>query len=70
MTWDGKERRGMGDQKDHDLLTRIDVNLTSFMERFASHETKDDKRFNYLEKLAYGGVGVFVFIEVVSKFIK
>ena len=55
---------------DHDVLTRIDTNLLSFMVRFKDHEKKDEDRFKFLERMAYGMCGVFLFIEILSKFIK
>ena len=42
--WDGRKRRMMN-QEDHDLLTRIDTNLTLFMNEFKEHEKLDDERF-------------------------
>ena len=52
------------------IVTRIDTNLTAYMARFDEHDKKDDSRFRWLERLAYGGVGVVVFVEIISKFIK
>lgn len=55
--WEGHERRkaqrphGNGD---HDLLTRIDVNLSNFMKRFDKHEEIDDVRFDSLFKKTSG----------------
>lgn len=69
MTYEGPERRKMSSE-DHDLLTRIDTNLSSFMNRFDAHEKKDEERFKFLERFAYGLGGVFIFVEVVAKFIK
>lgn len=46
MSWDGIERRKMN-QEDHDLLTRIDNNLTTFMKRFDEHEKLDNRRFTW-----------------------
>ena len=51
--WDKKERRNGGQpggNKDHDLLTRIDVNLSNFMSRFDVHTKDDDKKFDALFK--------------------
>ena len=56
--------------EDHDVLTRIDTNLSQFMERFTEHEKKDDDRFKFLERMAYGFCGVFLFIEILGKFLK
>ena len=60
----------MSEDNDHDVLTRIDVNLSSFMDRFKEHEVKDDKRFGYLEKIAYGGLGIVVFIQLITPFLQ
>lgn len=59
----------MDSQEDHDLLTKIDTNLTNFMQRFREHEEKDDKRFSWLEKMAYGGIGIVVFVQLVAPFL-
>ena len=52
---------------DHDVLIRIDTNLTTFMEQFKAHEKKDEERFKFLEHMAYGIFGAFLFIEVAVK---
>lgn len=72
-TWDGKERRN-GSREDHDLLTRIDVNLTNFMNKFDKHVIEDkegfmehDKRIKNLEKVFWCGVGVLFVLEIVIK---
>lgn len=70
MSWDGKtERRQMG-QEDHDLLTRIDANLSNHIDNMNNHVTDDSEHFNKLDKdvawiikVMYGGVGVYVFIQ-------
>ena len=74
--WDGKERRQMN-STDHDLLTRIDSNLLNFLSRFNKHEERDDEKFNkhdnqigMLQKIAYGGLAIVAFIEVVLRFLK
>lgn len=48
--WDGKDRRRdpiRGD--DHDLLTKIDANLSNFMRRFDDHTAEDSKSFDKLK---------------------
>ena len=73
--WNGDERRSKS--LDHDLLIRIDSNLSNFMRVFAVHEKKDDetfaeidRRLKTLEKVFYGVSGIFVFVQILSKFIK
>lgn len=63
--------------KDHDVLTRIDVNLTNFIIRFDKHEKEDCKRFdniektlNWVMKCIYMVGGGVVLIEFVTRFIK
>lgn len=65
MTWDNIERRKM-DNKDHDLLTKIDANLTNFMDEFKDLKTK----VNWQEKILYVGIGGIAVIDFVSKFLK
>lgn len=75
--WDGKDRRHeeRNESDDsHDLVVRIDTNLSNFMKRFEEH-TKDDKesfdkidaRTSRLEKFFYGVVGAFFLFEVIMK---
>ena len=45
--WDGPERRN-GGSRDHDLLIRIDANVTTFMERFDKHELDNKADFKTL----------------------
>ena len=75
-SWDGKERRN-GSQMDHDLLTKIDVNLSNFLKQFEQHIVDDkngfvehDKRIKNLEKVFWCGVGVLFVLEVFFKFLK
>lgn len=83
MTWDGQERRG-GNSADHDLLTKIDVNLTNFMEKYAdhirrfdSHILEDNKKFleiekqlNAVQKVLWSAAGVIIFVEFIVRLIK
>lgn len=46
--WDGKDRRR--ENRDHDVLTRIDVNLSNFMTRFEEHTVDDKSSFDKMEK--------------------
>ena len=55
---------------DHDILTRIDVNLAEFMERFKDHEKKDDDRFRFLERMAWGFCGIYALGILASRFIR
>lgn len=69
--WDGDERRKF-DRTDHDVLTRIDVNLSNFMKRFDEHVLEDNGHFDRLYKktsatnkyiwMAMGGMTVIIFI--------
>ena len=45
--WDGIERRVR--MKDHDLLTKIDVSITNFVQRFEDHASKDKEEFNEMK---------------------
>lgn len=75
MVWEGDERRQKPRPSgcdDHDLLTRIDVNLSNFMKRFDQHEELDDKRFDGLFKRTSGLqkfmwllMGAFILLELV-----
>ena len=80
MTWDGRDRRhkdrpnGNGD---HDLLTRIDANLSNFMQRFDAHEELDDKRFSglfkrtdSLQRFMWLLMGAFAIIQFLATAIK
>lgn len=67
--WNGEDRR---ESKDHDLLTRIDANLTNFMSEFKDHTAEDKKSFEEIRKeqdvikkylyLFLGGLIVFEFV--------
>lgn len=58
--------------RDHDLLTKIDVNLTNFMDQFNKHvqedkvsQEKHEDRLSRLEKwgaMAVGALGLLQFI--------
>jgi len=45
--WEGTERR-KGGTKDHDLLIRIDANVTTFMDQFDKHEADNKLDFKTL----------------------
>lgn len=74
MTWDGRERRKkprVDGEGDHDLLIRIDANLSNFMRRFEDHERDDNRRFteifleqNALKKFAWLLTGAFILSQV------
>ena len=72
----GPERRRNG-SKDHDLLTRIDANLTNFMVNFQRHVEEDAKQFKsqsdkleFHQKIVYGGMGIVAAFEVWARFAK
>lgn len=76
MSWDGEERRDK-DRDDHDLLTKIDTNLSNFMSRFKEHTEKDEKSFDTLEndvgslkRYVYICMGGLIVLEFVMKFVK
>lgn len=70
------EREGQ-DRKDHDLLTRIDANLSGFMQKFESH-TQEDKahldrlydRTARIERIVWMGLGVIAAAEFVLRIMK
>ena len=74
--WDGRERRrGIGE--DHDLLIEIARDLKHLVAWSRDHEIMDAARFleankeiAFLRKIAYGVIGVVVFVEFVIKFVK
>lgn len=75
MSWDGEERRS--ESRDHDLLTKIDANLSNFMSRFDEHKQSDKEDFNrlyaeqgLLKKYLYMGLGVIAAIEAFHVFKK
>ena len=80
MAWDGDERRRKGRPNgngDHDVLIRIDANLSNFMKRFDSHEVLDDRRFDGLFKRTAGLqrfmwllMGAFAIIQFLASAIK
>ena len=76
MEWDGKNRRN-GGLIDHDLLNQIDTKLTILLNNFDKHMVDDkaifekhDNRIGKLERIYWIGIGVFIIIEGVLKFIK
>lgn len=75
-SWDGQERR-KDVIVDHDLLIKIDTNLMHLIDSYANHVQDDkksfdkiDKRMDIAEKLLYGCVGIFVFVQLIIKVIK
>lgn len=78
--WNGDERRKEGrpySNESHDMLIRIDQNLSNFMKRFDEHVIDDNKHFDRLYSIvgknrwyiAMGLGGVLAF-EIAIKFIK
>ena len=71
MNYEGTERR-VNKRYEHDLLIRIDANLTNFLDRFEKHEKADNeiyvgfgKRISLLEKAVWtfiGAVTLFAFV--------
>jgi len=64
-------------QEDHDLLTKIDANLSNHMELVKAHVIDDKVRFEKLDadlgwvrKILYGCVGIVLFIEFMVKVAK
>ncbi len=74
--WDGRERRN-GDGEDHDLLINIASDVKHMVNWSRDHNILDEARYlenkkeiDFLRKIAYGGIGVFVVLEFLAKFIK
>ena len=68
MEWDGGERRM--NNRDHDLLTKIDANLSNFMRRFDDHIRDDHEQFETIKKktdksawLIAIGIGIITALE-------
>ena len=77
MSWDGKTDRRTNGLRDHDLLNQIDTKLTILLENFDKHMVDDkatfekhDSRIGRLEKVYWVGIGVFIIVEGIIKFIK
>ena len=69
-SWQGEERRASC--ADHDLLIKIDTNLTNFMGRFERHEEFDNTRFerlfrvsNWNQKVVWVILGAVAFAEFI-----
>ena len=74
--YDGIERRKMS-QLDHDLLQQISNDTKHIVSWSEKHEKIDDERFRiqnskteFQQKIIYGMLGVFIFIEFVFKVLK
>ena len=52
-SWDGDERRK--DKSYHDLLIRIDANLSNLIEDFKQHKRDDNEKFDGID-VAFRGV--------------
>lgn len=78
MTWDGKERRMS--QFDSDIYQKIietHTNVSNLVKTFDAHVILDDKReteikekLDFHQKIVYGGVGIIVAVEFISKIFK
>jgi len=75
-TWDGKERRKVNSE-DHDILIEIRSDLKNLSALVKSHVEDDTTRFNkvdkkieFQERIIYGAIGAFVFIEFITKVVK
>jgi len=73
-SWNGEERRKVN-QRDHDLLTRIDANLANFMKKFEEHVDNDTRiereirnDVKWLQRIAWMGFGAYTLINVLGKF--
>lgn len=71
MVWDGIKKRAEdnGSESPDVILGRIDERvknmnekLTFHMVSFEEHKKEDDKNFNGLYKIAWGGAGIFGFV--------
>lgn len=72
--YDGPERRHVNPH-DHDLLTRIDANLSNHISLVETHIQDDKTHFKkidddlgWIRKILYGGLGVIATIEFLSRF--
>lgn len=68
--WNDGDRKLV--DRDHDLLTKIDANLTNFMKRFDEHATEDrsnfekhDVRITRLEKYGAMAVGALAILQYI-----
>ena len=78
MTWDGKEeRRKMSDDwiKRDRILSEVHADVKHLIVKLEDHVKQDDKiqgeikrDLMFHQKIVYGLVGVFLFIEFVLKF--
>ena len=73
MLHENEDRRKTG--ADHDLLIRIDQNLTNFIQQFNEHEDKDKEKFDshskrimILERAFWCSVGAFAVGKAVFSF--
>ena len=73
--WNGEERRKFI-REDHDVLTRIDVNLSNFMIRFDDHvkgNAEDfmvvKKRLGIVERYIWIAIGGLIVLEFVLKLV-
>lgn len=82
--WEGTDRRKNDHREDHDVLTRIDVNLSNFMRRFEDHTKEDIECFKTedaklekisgrlwtVEKWMWVAIGGFSVLEFILKYWK
>ena len=75
--WDGKDRRKEEKDQDHDVLTRIDTNLSNFMIQFEKHVDQDTSDFKdlresleVLKRYVYIGIGGTIVLEFFFNFLK
>ena len=62
---------------DHDMLTRIDANLSNFMRRFDDHAQSDEENFErlyrkvgFLQKALWIATGAVAGVELMSRFFR
>lgn len=79
MEWDGKERRAMNqDQVNRDrLLSEVHSDIKHLLKWADEHTKEDQERFKEVEsrikvgeKIVYGALGIFLFVEFVVNFTK
>ena len=82
-SYNGPDRRN-GKSEDHDLLIKIDTNLSNFMKSFDNHTIEDDMKFKitnenlkdankkieFLNNRYWMVVGALLLIEVIARFFK
>ena len=74
MTWDGSDRR---QNENNNLLVEIHSDLRHLVKSYDKHIEEDKQNFSsignkveFQQKITYGGLGIILFVEFITKFIK